>query len=158
MPIAKHVVRQNDFSAGQLSATAKRGGDKPFVRAGARQMENFRLMATGASEVRPGRSALFLQDGRVDEVRMSVTSSFKLCFGNNAWIVRDETGAVVATDGGRPWTTASAAQVVWTRIKNQIVAFFPGSRPRVATWDGVSPSGWTFADFAFLQDGQGRRY
>lgn len=156
MAMAKHVVRQTDCSAGQISETAARAGDKPLVRAAYRRMENFRPLGTGAAEARPGRRALFLQEGRSDEVRMSADATFKLCFGNGTLIVRDATDAVVKTQAGFPWTTATVDQIVWVRVKRQIAVWYPGMKPVLATWDGATT--WTYADFAFFEDGQSKRY
>lgn len=156
MSIRSHVVRQTDFSAGQLAETAMRAGDKPIVRAACRRIENFRILSTGPAEVRPGRRALFLQEGRTDEVRMSPTATFKLCFGDGTLIMRNSSDAVIKTASGYPWDKTNVDQIVWARVKNQIVVWFPGMRPVVAAWDGATT--WVYSNFAFLEDGQGKRY
>ena len=55
---ARQVIRQRDFSAGELDEYAERS-DEPMVRAGGRQMSNWRIMTPRAMEFRCGRRALF---------------------------------------------------------------------------------------------------
>lgn len=146
MAIPKHIVRQNDFSGGQITAAAMRGDDKKIVRCAARQMENWRIRNTGSADSRPGRRALFVSAGRTDEVRLGTTTKFKLCFGDQKLEIRDSADDVIATDSARPWTVATVADIVWTVFGNDIIICYPGMVPRVATWDGSS---WSFANYAF---------
>ncbi len=154
--IPSHVVRQTDFSAGQIAESAMRAGDTPLVRAACRSLKNFLLLSTGPCEARPGRRALFLQGGRTDQVRMGPTKIYKFSFGDSgSIIIRDADDVTVASDTGRSWSASTANQIVWARAGSQIIIMFPGMRPRVATWDGGD--GWSFSDFAFGLSGQNVR-
>lgn len=117
------------------------------MRAGARRIENFRLLNTGVPEARPGRTALFLQTGRTDEVRIGNLGTFKFCFGAGDLKIRDSSDAVIATDAGRPWTAATAVNVVWAVVDNDVVMCFPGMRMRVARL--AADGSWSFFDYAF---------
>lgn len=146
MSIPKQMIRMTDFSGGQISASSKRADDKPLVRASTRTMENYRILNTGIAEVRPGRNALFLQEGRTDEVRIATADVYRFCFGGGCLKIRDGNGAVVATDPARPWDAATVEKVVWTVFDKDVFITFPGARTRVAS---LSNGAWTFADYAF---------
>jgi hypothetical protein len=49
-----HIVRQVGFSGGELDSTAKRRDDTAQVRAGARQLSNWRLRAAAGPTRCPG--------------------------------------------------------------------------------------------------------
>jgi hypothetical protein len=141
------LFRQRDFSGGEIVPYAKRRDDLEMVRAGCRQLKNRRILATGGTEQRPGRAALFCDGARVDEVRLSPTVTFRLCFAAGILRIRDSAGAVVATAGGMPWATATLDKIRWARFGKEIFICFTAMRPIVATWDGTST--WTLAQFSF---------
>lgn len=145
---ATQVIRQRDFSTGELVDSSARRDDLPLVRSGARQLRNWRILTTGAVENRPGRPALFSEYGRVDEVRMKSGTIFYLCFSSGVLRIRDANGALVTAQGGYPWSATNADQIVWARHDNDIVICFAGSRPVVAKWDGTST--WTFSLYTYL--------
>lgn len=142
---AKQIIRQRDFSSGEMAEYAKRRDDEAAVRAAARSLRNVRILSTGAVERRYGRSALF-QSGRTDEIRMSPTATYRFCFSNGALRIRDSAGASVANQTVYLWTTATLDQIVWTQIDNDVVMTYPGQIPKIARWDGAST--WTFLDWA----------
>lgn len=139
------LLRQFDFSGGELDEDAKRGDDNPLVRGGMRNGRNLRITGRRKVENRPGRSAQFPDDGRVEEVRMSPSATYFLCFGDNSLKIRDSTGAIVAAAGDYGWQLTNFEQIVWTKAGNDIVMFMPGFQPEIARWDGVSA--WTFLKF-----------
>src|SRR5688572_18931858 len=147
MPTPKQCVRQRDFSGGEVVEWAKRRDDEAIIRASARDMQNATLLATGTAENRPGRSILFSQDARVDEVRMSPTATYRLCFGAGTLTIRDDAGAIVTTNAGYAWGVADVDTIVWDRFDNDVIITFPGQIPKIARWDGAVT--WTFLDFAF---------
>ncbi|BEV44422.1 hypothetical protein [Afipia carboxidovorans] len=147
MPLPAQLIRQRDFSGGELVEYAKRGDDLGIVRGGARRALNWRILNTRSLEQRPGRDVLFPEPGRSDEVRMNSGSIFRLCFGNGTLRIRDADGAVVAASGGYPWTIATRGKIVWTVVNFDVVICFPGMRPKIARWDGIST--WVFLDYAF---------
>lgn len=140
------VESQTDFSAGEIDVTNKRDDDSPVLKAGARQMRNWRILNTKKPTNRSGRRALFLDGPRVEEVVMSATATYYLVFGNASLKVRDSNGLVVFTDSARPWSTATAKDVVWATYRNSIYIAFAGMVPRILTWDGAST--WSAANFA----------
>lgn len=109
MAQASHIVRQVDFSGGELREDLKHRDDVQQVQCGARQMANWRIMSSGGLTDRPGRMALFKQEGRTETIVLPGDLRFRLSFGAGTIVVRDTAGAVVASDAGYPWTEETAA-------------------------------------------------
>src|ERR1017187_8928234 len=120
MAVPKITGAQRDFSAGELDVSMKRADENPLMKIGARQLANWRVLSGGAATNRPGRTALFLETGRVEEVLMSPGNTFFLVFGNGYLRVYSTAGSLVFTstkkgDGSTtiPWTTATVRNIVW---------------------------------------------
>lgn len=157
MALPKMMTPQNDFSAGQLNEDAKRSDD-PLVKAGARQMKNWRILNSRKLTNRPGRTALFPTEGRVDEVLITPGIVVRLCFGAGTLKIIDSSGAYVAGNSGYAWTAATAKNIVWEIINRgvgnrDIIMCFPGQVPKVARWSGGT--NWSFLDFAFSKNSHG---
>ncbi|MCC7047205.1 MAG: hypothetical protein IT562_10870 [Alphaproteobacteria bacterium] len=145
--IPKIVDVQRDFSAGEVNVDGKRSEDLPALKAGARTMRNFRILSSRKIQQRPGRRALFVQSGRVDEVRMDASHVFRLCFGADGHLrVRDSAGAQVFDQSGYSWVASTVDDIRWDVYQLKVYITFPGMRPQVLTWDGAST--WTVADYA----------
>jgi hypothetical protein len=140
------IKPQTDFSAGELDPEVKRDIKNPLTMAGARQLSNFRILNAKGVTNRPGRRALYLQDGRTERFIIAPNVSYDISFGNGTLRIRDATGTIVFTDTARPWTSATLQNIVWALYDKSIYITFPGMVPRVLTWDGLIT--WTAADFA----------
>lgn len=160
MPVPELLSAQRDFSAGELDPEMKRSDDLPIFRSGGRQMADWRILNSRVIEQRPGRRALYLQTGRVDQVSVSPTQTFDLCFGGDgSFAIRNSAGAIVASQPATtyPWAAATIDQIVWTKVnvgtqQTDVVLTFPGMKPQVASFNGTS---WSFSAFAFSIDGSG---
>lgn len=150
--MARHIIRQRDFSAGELDETAERC-DEPMVRAGGRQMSNMRIMTTRAMEFRCGRRALFPDRGRVEEIDADSDTAYRFCFGQGTLKIRNSSNAIVAGAAGFPWDSTTVHRITLAHVSNDVVICFPGMKPIVARWDGATA--WTIQDFAFATDGAG---
>jgi hypothetical protein len=152
----------NDFSSGEVDVDIKRGADSAMV-AGGRVMSNWRVLNSRKKCNRPGRSALFLETGRVDDVLMSPGNKFFIAFGNGYLKVYNAAGTQVFAstkkgDGTTniPWTTATVKKICWVPAAGSQLAIYicygdglPLNVPQVLTWDGVSQSSiWTLTTFA----------
>lgn len=154
----KVIIRQRDFSGGEIVEHGKRRDDVEIVRAGARQMRNWRIRNSGAAEQRPGKRLLFKTDGkRVDEVRFGSLGTFYFEWTPGTLKIRDTTFAIVAAVAGLPWTNANMASIVFDRAGYDIVICFPGMRPKIARWSPPTTSSWTFLDFSFRITAGGQR-
>lgn len=163
MAIPKIIGAQRDFSGGELDESMKRADENPIMKIGARQMSNWRVLSSGAVKDRPGRRAIFLETGRVEQILMSPGNVFYLVFGAGYLRVYNAAGTqVFATtvkgDGSTaiPWTLATVQNVSFVVAPGSgnaiYIAYadgFPNNVPQVLSWDGVSQtSTWTLATFA----------
>jgi hypothetical protein len=152
---------QKDFSAGEVDLVLKRADDNPARKAGVRQLSNFRIQSSGSATNRPGRTLLFVQQGRTEQILVAPGVIYRLCFGGDGSLtVRDATGIVVASQpaGTYAWRTATLPQIVWDSVKIgasqvDVVICFPGQKMQIASFDGVST--WTFSAFSFQLDSGG---
>lgn len=143
-----HIVRQVDFSGGELDSTAKRRDDTAQVRAGARQLSNWRLRAAGGPTPRPGRQALFPSSARRTEtIRLPGDLTFSLTFGAGTLTIRDAGNVIVAAQGGYPWSLSSVARISFAVVNRDVLMCFPGMKPKIARRS--SAGAWSFFDFAF---------
>lgn len=153
MTLPGQMIRQRDFSAGELVEYAKRADDDKIMRSGGRQMRNWRILNSRAMEIRPGRTALFSEPGRTDEVRLDSSTIYRLSFGDGTFRVRDAAGAFVFGAAGMPWSAATASQITWAAVDYDVVICFPGMKTKIARWDGAAS--WTLLDYNFRTDGAG---
>src|ERR1017187_8098555 len=172
MAVPKITGAQRDFSAGELDVSMKRADENPLMKIGARQLANWRVLSSGAAKNRPGRTALFLETGRVEEVLMSPGNIFYLVFGNGYLRVYNAVGHRVFTstkkgDGSTniPWTTATAKNVSFVVAAGTQLSIYiaygddvPLNVPQILTWDGVSQtSTWTLTTYAETVTGGGQK-
>jgi hypothetical protein len=159
MAIPKITGAQRDFSAGEVDVALKRADELLAMKAGARQMANLRIQNAKTVTNRPGRSAMFVETGRVEQVLMSPGNAFYLAFGNGYLRVYNTAGTKVFEsflrgDGSSaiPWNSTNWIGVTWA-VKNLSIyiaytAGQPQNIPQVLTWDGVSQtSTWTLATY-----------
>ena len=152
---------QKDFSAGEVDLSLKRADDNPVRKAGLRQLSNFRIQSSGSVINRPGRSLLFIQGGRTEEVLVAPGLVYRLCFGGDgSLVIRSAAGAVVASQPAATyaWRTATIQLIVWDKVaigakQVDVVICFPGQEMQIASFDGVAT--WTFSTFAFQLDSGG---
>lgn len=163
MAIPKIIGAQRDFSGGELDVSMKRADENPLMKIGARQLSNWRILSSGTAKNRPGRTALFLETGRVEKVLMSPGNLFYLVFGNGYLRIYNAAGTQVFTstkkgDGSTniPWTTASVKNINFVVAAGSALSIYicygddaPLNVPQKLTWDGVSQSStWTLSTYA----------
>jgi hypothetical protein len=165
MAIPKMLGAQRDFSGGELDEAIKRADELPVMKIGARQLANWRILNGGQITNRPGRSALFRENGRVDKVLMSPGNVFYLAFGNGYLRVYNATGTQVFASSVKgdsvtaiPWTSATIRNIVWA-VATGVPPFsvyicygddVPNNVPQVLSWDGISQTSmWSLSTFAF---------
>jgi hypothetical protein len=152
MPAGRIAGGQTDFTAGELDPSIKRNDADPRRKAGTRQCSNWRILASKGVQNRPGRRAIFLPPtaDRVAEVLMSPGNIFYLAFGAGTLKVFNAAGAQVFTQSGFLWSLATFNQVVFDIMGLSVYICFPGQRPQVLTWDGVSQTS-TWSVTAYLE-------
>jgi hypothetical protein len=178
MTIPKITGAQRDFSAGELDVEMKRADDNPIMKTGARQMLNWRILNSHAVKQRPGRTALFKENGpRVEPILMRPGQLFYLAFGAGYLRIYNAAGALVAGttvmagSGGLPlpWTAATVGAITYvvSNANSQFAVYIffadgaPNNRPQLLLWDGVSQtSTWTLQPYleAIAAGGQKRTF
>lgn len=154
MTIPKHVIRQRDFTAGQVSPEAKRRDDVDVLAGSGRTVRNWRVEGGGNLRERPGTTALFVQGGRTEKVRLSATESVLICFDYDAddesgrITVRETDGTSIDTDNGYAWDNSTVGLISFTVINRDVIIAFPGQGLKVVRVSSGLGSA-TFSDFAF---------
>lgn len=154
MALTSSMIRQRDFSGGELGENMKRRDDAEQTRASGRKMRNWRIEASGNIVDRPGHTALFPQAGRTQTILMPGDVRFRLSFGAGSISIRDAAGSVVSYAAGYPWTLSTVGRISFAVINRDILICYPGSVPQVIrrnTATGV----WTFFAFTFATGYQG---
>jgi len=172
MAIPKITGAQRDFSAGELDESMKRADENPMMKIGARQAANWRVLSGGQVKNRPGRSALFLETGRVEEVLMSPGNIFYLVFGAGYLRIYNAAGTQVFTSAVKgdgttaiPWTSATVKNISYVVAAGSQLAIYifygdgaPANVPQVLMWNGVSQtSTWTLSTYAETVLGGGQK-
>ncbi|MDB6085540.1 MAG: hypothetical protein JWN43_3421 [Gammaproteobacteria bacterium] len=158
---------QHDFSFGEVDVDLKRADEHPARKGGLRQMSNMRIKNSKTIQNRPGRSALFVATnyGRIEKITMSPGNAFELAFAAGTLSVFNSSGALVTryiVQGGGaalPWTLLNVGSIVFSQLGLSIYFTFPGMRPQVLSWDGVTlgAAGWTLVDYTELIAGSQKR-
>ena len=152
MAIPKITGAQRDFSAGELDVSMKRADETALMKVGARQMSNLRILNSKNVQNRPGRTAVFFQSGRVEQVLMAPGQVFYLVFGPGYLNVHNAKGAAVFSsfvkaDGISPitWTFGSLGAITWANVGLVIYIFYQGAgntpQPRPSTRNSHSCAG-----------------
>jgi hypothetical protein len=142
------VIRQRDFSAGELDPDSVRRDDLDIFKFGVRLARNLQTTPSGALQRRFGRRMLFPEAGRTDEFQPFHDGlRYFLSFGNGYLTVRDESHATLATLGA-PWSSAILSRLVWGFYENLIFVCGPGMRTQVVTVN-ENTRVWTISNFQF---------
>ena len=126
MSIARMVIRQRDFSAGEIDPDAERRDDTELFKYGVKEAKNVQSIRTGGLENRFGRQYLYSDDGVRDDFRLLPNEVHSITFSHLRATVRNAAGVVVATLTA-PWTAAQVDKLVWAQNDNQL--FIAGPTP-----------------------------
>lgn len=145
MAIPKNITGQRDFSAGELDPELKRGEEMPEYKAGARQMQNLRILNSRKVKNRCGRRVLFKESVRIEEFEIAPGVTYYIAFPQGFVHIINSAGTQVLSVG-QGWTASNAKDVVWCIFDKSIYITFGGLVPLVLTWDGATT--WTAAVYA----------
>lgn len=147
MAITKQVIRQRDWSAGQLDPEAFRRDDLKLYKQAAREVTNLRPLPTGSLTRRPGRSILYFDGGRHDIVRPFADVTFDVTFAANRFTARLRSGAIVS-DLSAPWTADMLAELSWVPYGHRIYVCHKELQPRVLEYDRDAGT-WALSTYTF---------
>ncbi|NTG94254.1 hypothetical protein [Rhizobium rhizogenes] len=142
------VIRQRDFSAGEIDPDSIRRDDLDIFKFGVRYARNLQTMPSGALERRFGRSMRFVETGRTDQFQPFHDGlKYSLSFGGGYLNVRDQNDTVLQTLAA-PWSADIVPKLVWDFYENRTFICGPGMRTQVVSVDENSRV-WSIADFQF---------
>ncbi len=148
MSLNTMVIRQRDFSAGEIDLDSIRRDDLDIFKYGVRYARNLQTAPSGAIQRRFGRSMRFAESGRTDQFQPFHDGlKYFLSFGSGYLTIRDESYTILQVVSA-PWTEAIVPQLVWDFYENRIFVCGPGMRTQVVTVDENSRV-WSIADFQF---------
>ncbi len=147
MSIAKQVIRQRDWSAGEIDPDGERRDDTDVFKYGERKSLNMQSLRTGAIENRYGRSYLYQDEGVRDDFRLLPDIRHSVTFAHQRATVRNEAGQVIANLAA-PWTSAILDELVWVSNDNMIFVTGPNMRPQVIEINKETQA-WSIRNYEF---------
>lgn len=130
MSIAAQVIRQRDWSAGEIDPDGERRDDTEVFKYGERKSLNMQSLRTGAIENRNGRQYLYQDEGVRDDFRLLPNVQHSVTFAHQRATIRAESGETIATLTA-PWTNSNLESLVWAANDNMIVVAGRNMRPQV---------------------------
>lgn len=121
---------QVDFSAGQITEKAARRDDIKLQRSGLKRSINTRALSTGALAQRMGRSAVNLDTGRSERIRLSEDLQYDFLFGDGALRIRDLDGNLLNEFPDMPWSIDTIADIGLAVAEGDVFLGYPGARPK----------------------------
>jgi hypothetical protein len=148
MPLNEQIIRQKDWSAGELNPDARRRDDVDMFGFGLRAAENMAITHTGALIQRPGRQKIFRDTGRVTNFNPFNDLQYYVCFVDRGVNIRSLDGGLIKRLNA-PWKAADLDELVWANSNNSIYVCWSG-RTRIIS---VSETGkWSISSYTFLTD------
>ena len=145
MSLNQQLIRQRDFSGGEVDPDAVRRDDLDLLKFAIRYGRNLVSTHTGAIARRPGRRFLFQDDGILTEFKPYDDLSYRIIFVAGAVKVRHPDGTLLATLSA-PWGSGDLTSLVWEPDGAEIIVCW-GGRPKVIYCDPVRT--WSIGDYKF---------
>lgn len=157
MSIPGTMVRQRDFSAGQVDEFAERRSDIKLLDAAMAKATNGRPREAGGVTRRPGRRVVYFDGGQHDLVRPTSDAAFDITFAVGRFTARLQGGGIVANITGCPWTAEILPNLSWQAIGRRIYIVARGMQPQYVEYDPIAGA-WALFDYEFQSDSAGRLY
>jgi hypothetical protein len=146
MSLQEQIVRQRDFSAGEINPDAIRRDDVDALKSGLRYARNVVSSHTGGLQIRPGRKLLFQDDGVIGEFKPFDDISYTLVFIAGGVKIRTQDAALVAFLPG-PWGEADLDTLVWETMDNEAIVAWGGLMQVITIAENTQA--WSIAPFSF---------
>ncbi len=148
MSLNTMVIRQRDFSAGEIDPDSVRRDDLDIFKFGVRFARNLQTTTAGALQRRFGRTMRFLDAGRPDQFQPFHDGlKYSLNFGAGYLRIRDESDNLIQQLSA-PWSGDIVSQLVWDFYESRVFICGPGMRTQVVSVDENSRV-WSIAPFQF---------
>lgn len=146
MSLNEQIIRQRDFSGGEIDPDAVRRDDMEILGFASRRARNMVSTHTGALVRRPGRRMLFENDGIHGEFRPFDDISYTLVFVAGGVVIRTQDGTYV-TWLGAPWGASDLPNIVFENFDNEVFVCW-GGEPQVIRISDTDFS-WSIEPFRF---------
>lgn len=146
MSIEDIIIRQRDFSSGEIDPDAVRRDDITVLKSAVRRARNVVSTHTGALVRRPGRQFLFRDTGVVGDFKPFNDTTYKVVFVNNCVRVRTISGTLLASLPA-PWAVADLDSLVFEPMDNELFIAWSGRTKVLKVTRGTRT--WTLDDYEF---------
>lgn len=146
MSLNEQIIRQRDFSSGEIDPDAIRRDDVEALKFAVRHARNVVSTHTGAIVRRPGRRLLFEDYGVVMDFKPFDNAAYSVVFIDGGVKVRTLTGALVASLVA-PWDEEDLDTLVFEAMDNEIFVAWSGRTKVIKVFEGTYA--WTISDFDF---------
>ncbi|NHT75932.1 hypothetical protein G8E10_09600 [Rhizobiaceae bacterium CRRU44] len=148
MSIQDLIIRQRDFSAGEVEPDAVRRDDIEIMKSAVRRARNLVSTHTGALTRRPGRRLLFRDTGIVADFKPFNDVTYKVVFTAGGVRVRSVGGTLLASLSA-PWGAADLDSLVFEPMENEMFVAWAGRTKVLKVTKGTRS--WSIADYVFDQ-------
>jgi len=146
MSLNEQIIRQRDFSSGEVDPDAIRRDDVEALKTAVRHARNLVSSHTGALVRRPGRRFLFEDYGIAMDFKPFDDAAYTVVFVDLGVKVRTPSGALVASLSA-PWTVDDLDSLVFEAMDNEIFVAWSGRTKVIKIFEGSYT--WTIGDFSF---------
>lgn len=146
MSLPDEIIRQRDFSSGEIDPDAIRRDDVDVLKSAVRYARNVVATHTGGLVRRPGRRLLFEDFGVVMDFKPFDNAAYKVVFVDGGVKVRTQDGALAASLSA-PWGAADLDALVFEPMDNEIFVAWGGETQVIKVAEGTFA--WTITPFAF---------
>lgn len=154
MSLPDEIIRQRDFSSGEIDPDAIRRDDLDVYKSAIRYGRNVVATHTGGLVRRPGRRFLFEDEGIVMDFKPFDNAAYKVVFVAGGVRVRTLDGALAASLTA-PWGANDLTSLVFEAMDNEIFVAWRGQTQVIKVAEGTFA--WSIQGYAFSTGLDGSR-
>lgn len=146
MSLNEQIIRQRDFTSGEVDPDAIRRDDIDAMKTAVRYARNLVSTHTGAITRRPGSRLLFEDRGIIMDFKPFDDATYSVIFVAGGVKARTLSGALVASLPA-PWGADDLDSLVFKAMDNEIFVAWRGRTKVIKVFEGTYA--WTISDFQF---------
>lgn len=146
MSLQEQIIRQRDFSSGEVDPDAVRRDDLEPLKAAIRYGRNIVSIHTGGISRRPGRRFLFEDKGVNMDFKPFDDVSYTVVFVDGGVKIRTQDNALVGTLPA-PWGADDLESLVFEAMDNEIFVAWAGRTQVISITEGTLV--WSISDYQF---------
>lgn len=146
MSLNEQIIRQRDFSSGEVDPDSIRRDDIEAMKYAVRYARNLVSTHTGAITRRPGRRLLFEDYGVVMDFKPFDDAAYSVVFVAGGVRVRTASGALVASLAA-PWSESDLDDLVFEPMDNEVFVAWSGRTQVIKIFE--QSYDWEIRDYDF---------